>query len=359
MASVGEWLGGARPRTWAASASPVIAGASVSLFAPVLSVVADGRIITVSPSDWRSAIPAGLTPFVLCLVVGLGFQIGSNYANDYSDGIRGTDDHRVGPQRLVGSGAAEPRSVRRAAWICFAMACLAGLVLIAGLIIRWSRGMSTGWWQSASQGGVVAVTVLIVLVGLACVGAAWFYTGGRRPYGYAGLGEVFVFIFFGLIATIGTAFMVAGWQSTDCDAPGVCLSQIGATMNWPAATLAGAVMGFFATAILVANNLRDLATDRASGKITLPVRLGDRATRWLFLGLMAGAALGIVALGFLTSPAAWMGLIGVGLAIPATFQVHTGAEGHRLIAVLTRTSLAELVAALGVGFGLAVGGVYA
>ena len=186
---------------------------------------------------WRAAC---------ALVVALAMQVGTNYANDYSDGVRGTDDVRVGPVRLVAAGLAPPAAVRRAAIASFAVAAAAGLAL----------AVAVSWW--------------LVPVGAACIAAGWLYTGGPRPYGYAGLGEVFVFVFFGLVATAGTAYV----QEARLTAPMV---------------MAGVPVGLLASALLVVNNLRDIPTDAMAGKRTLAVRLGDRATRWLYLAIVVGA----------------------------------------------------------------------
>jgi len=236
---------------------------------------------------------------LLALVVSLALQVGVNYANDYSDGVRGTDDRRVGPMRLVGSGAAEPGAVKRAAFLSFGVAAAAGLALAA----------ATAWW--------------LVAVGALCVLAAWFYTGGSRPYGYLGLGEVMVFVFFGLVAVVGTTYV-----QTE-------------TWEW-AALWAGVGVGAVACAILVANNLRDIPTDAVAGKRTLAVRLGDRGTRLLYVGLVAGGVAAVVALGAATT---WWALLGLGflaLAAPAARTVLAGAQGPALIPVLQRTGLAEL-----------------
>ncbi len=189
---------------------------------------------------------------LLALVVSMALQIGVNYANDYSDGIRGTDAVRVGPLRLVGSGLARPAVVKRAALICFAIAGLAGLVLVI---------MTQHWW--------------LLAVGVACVLAAWFYTGGRRPYGYLGLGELFVFVFFGLVAVCGTVYVQVGRVSL-------------------ATVLTGVGIGALTCAILVANNLRDIVGDAAVGKRTLATRLGDPRTRAFYLILVVIAALMII-----------------------------------------------------------------
>nr|WP_221199956.1 1,4-dihydroxy-2-naphthoate polyprenyltransferase [Nocardioides soli] len=278
VASPAQWLAGARPRTLPAAVSPVLAGTGVAAY--VDSVV------------WWKAL--------LALVVALALQVAVNYANDYSDGIRGTDADRVGPMRLVGSGVASPAAVKRAAFLAFGVAAVAGLALAA----------TTAWW--------------LVAVGLVSVLAAWFYTGGSRPYGYLGLGEVMVFVFFGLVAVIGTTYVQ--------------------TETWEWAALAAAVgVGALACAILVANNLRDIPTDTVTGKRTLAVVLGDRRTRRLYAALVAAAAAAVVGVAALTS---WCALIGLGfllLALPATRTVLGGATGPGLIRVLQQTGQAELL----------------
>lgn len=216
---------------------------------------------------WRAAV---------ALVVALALQVGVNYANDYSDGVRGTDANRVGPARLVGGGAVAPAAVKRAAFGAFAVAAVAGLAL------------------------AVAVALWLVAVGLACIIAAWFYTGGRRPYGYAGFGEVFVFVFFGLVATVGTAYV----QTEELTALSV---------------VAAVPVGLLASALLVANNLRDIAQDQAAGKMTLAVRLGDRRAAWLYVALVA-AALGVGLTMSVTVPWAPLTLASMALAVPALWM---------------------------------------
>ncbi len=238
MATAAQWLQGARPRTLPAAIAPVAAGTGAAALA--------GGFVA-----WKAA---------LALLVALALQVGVNYANDYSDGVRGTDADRVGPLRLVGSGVARPVAVRNAALASFAVAGVAGLVL----------ALTSAWW--------------LLLVGVACVVAAWFYTGGPRPYGYRGLGEVSVFVFFGLVATVGTTFVQAGEVTT-------------------ASVLAGVGCGALACAILVANNLRDLETDRVAGKHTLAVRLGDQRTRWFYVSLLVAALAALVAIGVIHVPA--------------------------------------------------------
>ena len=282
VATPAQWLAGARPRTLPAAVSPVLAGTGVAAYE--------------SAFVWWKAL--------LALVVALALQVAVNYANDYSDGVRGTDADRVGPMRLVGSGTAAPAAVKRAAFVAFGVAGVAGLVLAA----------TTAWW--------------LVLVGLVSALAAWFYTGGSRPYGYLGLGEVMVFVFFGLVAVVGTTYVQ--------------------TESWEWAALApslGAAIGVgaLACAILVANNLRDIPTDTAARKRTLAVLLGDRRTRRLYVALVLLACLAVVLVALVTS---WCVLVGFGflvLAAPAGRTVLDGATGPGLIPVLQATGLAELL----------------
>jgi 1,4-dihydroxy-2-naphthoate octaprenyltransferase len=290
MATPAQWIAGARPRTLPAAVAPVLAGTAIALWR--------------EESVWWKAL--------LALAVSLLLQVGVNYANDYSDGIRGTDDARVGPLRLVGSGLATPRSVKAAAFAALGAAGLVGLVLAA----------TTAWW--------------LVGVGLVCILAAWFYTGGSRPYGYMGLGEVMVFVFFGLVAVIGTAYV----QTEEFELP---------------ALYAGIGVGAFACAILVANNLRDIATDRVSGKRTLAVALGDERTRHLY-GLLVDAA--VVALVGVALTTTWWVLLALA-AGPATLRAVTAvlgdkATGPDLIPVLALTGIAELLYAAGILAGITI-----
>jgi 1,4-dihydroxy-2-naphthoate polyprenyltransferase len=294
MATAGQWLAGARPRTLPAAVAPVAVGTGAA-----------------------AALDAGLDAgrsgrAVLALGVALALQVGVNYANDYSDGVRGTDDRRVGPFRLTGSGAAPARQVRLAAFASFGVAAVLGLALVV---------ISRQWW--------------LITVGAGCVAAAWYYTGGSRPYGYAGLGEAAVFVFFGLVAVLGTTYTQAG------------------RVSW--AALAGAVgVGSLACAILVANNLRDVPTDAESGKHTVAVRIGDPATRRLYTGLVVLALAGAVVL-VPWHPWAALAAAAVPVAVRPVRAVAGGAAGSALIPVLRDTGRLALVYGLALGLGLALG----
>ena len=289
------WLAGARLRTLPAAVVPVLVGTAAAFDGDAGDA---GGIIW-----WR---------FVLAMVVSLALQVGVNYANDYSDGVRGTDDERVGPLRLVGSGLVEPALVKRAAFLAFGFAAVAGLAL----------AIATSWW--------------LVLIGVASILAAWFYTGGSNPYGYLGLGEIFVFVFFGLVASVGSTFV----QTERLD-------------GWP--VLVAVPVGLLATALLVTNNLRDIPTDRESGKNTLAVRLGDDRTRRLYVGmLMVAAALVLVtAIGW--RPEAALGLVGFLAAIRPVRVVLGGAVGPALIPVLADTGRVQLAMGVGLALGLVLG----
>jgi len=288
--TITQWVAGARPRTLPAAVAPVLAGTAVALW--------EDQAVW-----WKAG---------LALLVALLLQVGVNYANDYSDGIRGTDEDRVGPLRLVGSGTATPRAVKTAAFAALGAAALVGLVLAA----------TTAWW--------------LVGVGLACILAAWFYTGGKHPYGYLGLGEVMVFLFFGLVAVLGTTYVQ--------------------TETFELTSLYAAIgVGAYACAILVANNLRDIPTDRVSGKRTLAVALGEERTRLLY-GLLIGAA--VVALVGFVLTTTWWALLALA-ATPATLRaltmvVRRRATGRALVPVLQLTGVAELLYAAGLFAGIAV-----
>jgi 1,4-dihydroxy-2-naphthoate octaprenyltransferase len=285
-----RWVLGARPRTLPAAVVPVALGTACAVGEP--------------GAAWWRALPA--------LVVSVALQIGVNYANDYSDGVKGTDDVRVGPVRLVASGLATPAAVKRAALVAFAVAAAAGLVLAA----------VTTWW--------------LVAVGVASILAAWGYTGGPRPYGYLGLGELFVFVFFGLVATAGTTFVLAER-----------VSGLSVVM--------GCAAGCLACALLVVNNLRDIVTDARVGKRTLAVRLGERRTRALFVGLLGSAfALAVVAMAW--RPVAVAALLAAPVASAPARAVWRGASGRELIAVLGATGRVQLAFGLVAAVALAAGG---
>ncbi|MCL2470126.1 MAG: 1,4-dihydroxy-2-naphthoate octaprenyltransferase [Propionibacteriaceae bacterium] len=345
MATVHEWLEGARVRTLPASTSPVFAGTGVAWFTMTRTDPPFGDHF----SAWTLITP------ILCLLVALGMQIGSNFSNDYSDGIRGTDAHRVGPMRLVGSGLVAPPVVKRAAWISFGIACLVGLVLVAHATDLFSGSTwKTLFSHPGTVAGQVLVPIVLVLIGAACVLAAWYYTGGKRPYGYAGFGEVFVFIFFGLVAAVGTTFVQAPWTCVDCVGQTGC-PPCARDIAWAPALLTGVVMGCLAMAILVANNLRDLDSDHHAGKITLPVRLGDRRTRVLYVCLIIAAALGLIVISALTTWFALLSLLGLMVIVRPLGRVIAGATGRELIHVLKMTGVSELITALLLGVGLGIG----
>ena len=294
MATVTDWIEGARLRTLPAAAAPVIVGSAAA-----------------HHLGGCDAVRASLA-----LVVALALQVGVNYANDYSDGIRGTDDNRKGPARLTGGGLAKPKTVLTAALGCFALAGVAGLALVA---------LSGPWW--------------LIVAGAAAVVAAWFYTGGKHPYAYMGIGlsELMVFVFFGLLACVGTA-----WTQV----------QVAPWWLWMCAS----ALGLLSVALLMANNIRDIPTDSESGKMTAAVHLGDRASRWVFaacawvpVGMIValGVALGMHPLATCT--------LGVGTAAPAvgvSLPVLTGASGRALIVVLRNTGFFTLAWAILAGLAL-------
>lgn len=290
MAAVSPWVVGARPRTLPAAISPVIVG-------------------TGAAAAVGSAI---MSRALLALVVALALQIGVNYANDYSDGVRGTDDARIGPLRLVGSGIVGPRSVLVAAWLAFGVAAVAGLFLII---------VSRQWW--------------LLVVGAVAIGAAWYYTGGSRPYGYRGFGEVSVFVFFGLVAVVGTTYVQVGRVTAS-------------------SVISGIAIGALASALLLANNLRDAPTDAVTGKRTLAVFLGSRRTRLLYLLLVAVAYGLAVALALGDRSWAGLALLSAPLAMKAALPIVQRARGADLIPVLRDTGLTELAYAVLLAIGLAL-----
>ncbi len=287
MPAPSVWLAGARPRTLPAAVVPVAVGTAT---------------LEAWPIWWRAAA---------ALVVSLALQVGTNYVNDYADGERGTDERRVGPVRLVGGGLATVGQVKRAAAAAFGVAAVVGLLL------------------------ALAVGPELLVVGAVSIVAGWAYTGGPKPYGYLGLGEVFVFVFFGLVATVGSAY--------------VHVERITGL-----AVVAAVPVGLLAVALLVINNLRDIPGDTASGKRTLAVRIGDPATRTLYVGLLLGAGLGVVACGF-ARPPALIGLVGLATAIGPMRQVLGGATGSDLIPTLGATGRTQLVTGLLLAVGLAIG----
>jgi len=298
MATASQWVQGSRPRTWPAAVAPVAAGTGAAVWE--LQQAAAGP-------DWAIVVPRAL----LALAVALSLQIGVNYANDYSDGVRGTDDDRVGPFRLTGSGATPPAAVKRAAVGSLAAGALFGVVLIA---------LAGIWWMLIS--------------GAAAVAAAWFYTGGKKPYGYLGLGELFVFVFFGLVAVNGTTYAIT--------------LQIGAV-----GLLASVAVGLLAVAIMLTNNLRDIPTDSVSGKQTLAVRLGDRGSRLLYTASVFVPFLAMVPVIVWQWPAALV-LLALPLAARPARTVLGGATGRELIPVLVATGRLELVFSLLLLIGLVV-----
>ncbi len=274
-----QWIAGARPKTLPAAIAPVIVGTAFAGY------------------------NATLFNTFLALVVALGLQIGVNYANDYSDGIKGTDADRVGPMRLVGSGAATPNAVKKAAIISFAISALAGLLIAS----------RTSWW--------------LLIIGVLAIAAAWTYTGGPKPYGYMALGEVSVFIFFGLVATIGTYYIQVDSVSREV-------------------VLASFAMGSLACAILVLNNLRDLEKDEVANKRTLAVVMGDKSTRDLYRWLLFFALVMVVALSFF-SFYYLLGLVALPLVAKSVRAVSQGASGAALIQLLANTGRIQIIYSAG------------
>ncbi|HVM08896.1 MAG TPA: 1,4-dihydroxy-2-naphthoate polyprenyltransferase [Acidimicrobiales bacterium] len=274
------WVTGARLRTLPAAVVPVVVGTAVAW--------RQGDVIW-----WRAAA---------AMVVALAIQVATNYANDYSDGIRGTDDARVGPVRLVASGLKPAAAVKRAAFFCFAIAAVAGLTLVVA---------TEAWW--------------LLGVGAACILAGWFYTGGSKPYGYAALGEVAVFVFFGVVATVGSAYV---------HLEKFTLLSLGVSIP----------VGALATALLVVNNLRDIPTDTAAGKRTLAVRLGDADTRMLYVILVAVVpAVSAVILAIGVSPRFLVLFAVAPFVVTVARPVLGGARGRDLIPVLAGTGRVQLL----------------
>lgn len=290
-ATTADWIAGARLRTLPLAVAPVLIGVGAAK-------VAEG------PGVWHPVRA------LLCLAVAVLLQIGVNYANDYSDGVRGTDRFRVGPGRLTGSGKAAPRKVLTVALVFFGLAAVAGLVLVL---------LTQHWW--------------VLLVGAAAIAAAWFYTGGKRPYGYYGLGEVFVFVFFGLVATAGTTYMLAGLVNQEA---------------WYGAVIAGLI----ACAVLMVNNIRDIEPDRQARKRTLAVLLGNVASRIAFCVLLL-VPFGILAVIALLYPFAWFGMFALLAALPACVITLFAKTPRELVTALQLTSITGLLV------GIALGAAYA
>lgn len=284
MADLKSWVSGARLRTLPLAVAPVALGAATA--------------------DASQNFDLGLT--IGALAVALCLQIAVNYANDYSDGVRGTDDFRVGPKRLTGSGLARAKDVKLVAFVFFGLAAVIGLALIIATAQYWLLAL-----------GAVAIL------------AAWYYTGGKHPYGYAGLGELVVFVFFGLVATVGTNYL----QTLTID---------------PLAVVLGSAAGCYASAVLLINNIRDIETDTKAGKKTLAVRLGDRRSRVLFL-ILIYIPLAINILLILIYPATLLGLVNILLLVPISGIALSAKTPKELITGLKLTSYA------GLGFGLLVG----
>ena len=277
-----KWVLGARPRTLPAAIAPVLVATALAR------------------SEWS------IQPALLALFVSLTLQIGVNYANDYSDGVRGTDTDRVGPTRLTASGLATPRAVKTAAFICFALSALAGFIL----------ALQTSWW--------------LIAVGFIAILAAWGYTGGKSPYGYRGLGEVSVFLFFGVVATVGSYFVQTQRLTLQ-------------------AFIASVPVGALACALLAINNLRDRAKDEVVGKRTLAVRLGDKGARALFITLIFSAHLFALAT---LRPWSALTFFALPLTVKLAREVSSGVQGMELIPVLAKTGRLQLVFAILFSLGL-------
>jgi 1,4-dihydroxy-2-naphthoate polyprenyltransferase len=288
VADLRKWLAGTRPRTLPAAVVPVLIGSGVALG-------------YARASWWRAG---------LALVVALALQVGVNFANDYSDGIRGSDEQRVGPVRLVAAGLAPARQVLAAAFGCFFLAGVAGLALAA----------VTSWW--------------LLAVGAGCIAAAWFYTGGPKPYGYSGLGEVFVFLCFGVVAVAGTAYVQMK-----------ALSWLGLAASVPA--------GLLACALLMVNNLRDIGTDTVAGKRTLAVMLGDARSRQGYV-LTLLVPFGVAALLAFFRPLTLLTALTLPLAWLPIRSVRAGASGPALIRALGQTGRLQLAFGIAFTIGLAI-----
>lgn len=288
--SINLWIQGARPKTLPAAIAPVVVGAACA------------QLESSTQNNWLNA--------VFALAVSLALQVAVNYANDYSDGIRGTDKNRVGPLRLVGSGAKKPADVKKATFLAFGVAAVFGFVLAA----------TTTWW--------------LLLVGVFCFLAGWFYTGGKNPYGYLGFGEVFVFIFFGVVATMGTTFVINEQLTL-------------------VSFLASVVVGCLACALLAVNNLRDIAGDQISNKKTLAVRIGESGARKFYISLFIVAGFSVILIA-LSYSAALIAMLGLAVAVKPIKRVYAGATGADLIDVLVITGRVQILVAISLSVGLLI-----
>jgi len=286
--STNLWIQGARPKTLPAAIAPVVVGSACA------------HLENSMQNNWLNS--------VFALIVSLALQVAVNFANDYSDGIRGTDKDRVGPLRLVGSGAKKPADVKKATFLAFGVAAVFGFVLAA----------TTSWW--------------LLLVGVLCFLAGWFYTGGKHPYGYLGFGEVFVFIFFGVVATMGTTFVINRQLTL-------------------VSFLASVVVGCLACALLAVNNLRDIVGDATSNKRTLAVRIGESGARKFYILLFIVAGCAVVSIALL-HPAAMIAMLGLAVAIKPIRRVYSGATGADLINVLVMTGRVQILVAIALSVGL-------
>ncbi|MEY3339833.1 MAG: hypothetical protein RL575_926 [Actinomycetota bacterium] len=288
--SINLWIQGARPKTLPAAIAPVVVGAACA------------QLESSTQNNWLNA--------VFALAVSLALQVAVNYANDYSDGIRGTDKNRVGPLRLVGSGAKKPADVKKATFLAFGVAAVFGFVLAA----------TTTWW--------------LLLIGVFCFLAGWFYTGGKHPYGYLGFGEVFVFVFFGVVATMGTTFVINEQLTL-------------------VSFLASVVVGCLACALLAVNNLRDIAGDQISNKKTLAVRIGESGARKFYISLFIAAGFAVILIA-LSYSAALIAMLGLAVAVKPIKRVYAGATGADLIDVLVMTGRVQILVAISLSVGLLI-----
>jgi 1,4-dihydroxy-2-naphthoate octaprenyltransferase len=288
--SINLWIQGARPKTLPAAIAPVVVGAACA------------QLESSTQNNWLNA--------VFALAVSLALQVAVNYANDYSDGIRGTDKNRVGPLRLVGSGAKKPADVKKATLLAFGVAAVFGFVLAA----------TTTWW--------------LLLIGVFCFLAGWFYTGGKHPYGYLGFGEVFVFVFFGVVATMGTTFVINEQLTL-------------------VSLLASVVVGCLACALLAVNNLRDIAGDKISNKKTLAVRIGESGARKFYISLFIAAGFAVILIA-LSYSAALIAMLGLAVAVKPIKRVYAGATGADLIDVLVITGRVQILVAISLSVGLLI-----